>query len=550
MACRHPLNRLRPDPYDPRGSVCQDCGGAINLRLPDLKRDPTPSPTPGPRADERDVLVTEPESLSVGTLNRVVRDLRERLHLATLKAQAPTPGPDARAPEETRGEESMRLVLGALTNAVGVLLDLPVGNRYEEEALAQLKREWTRADAFLCGACAPSYEGLRRAAERVVNEYRIDLHQPEPKWSDALLEAVDDLREILSSTAPDPEATGCTFLDPYGNPCDLPGGHAGYIHSGTSADGKFKWWWTPSGSVADGKCPKCGDDIGEQLAIAYDAGAESKDAQAPGEAGHTRGRTAEPAAERGEQSAPSGVAGAPSDEGLRRAAERALEHWATASSDAETPGWWLRWNEALAALRSSLPGDPEAGDESPTDEPRCECGHARSVHTDMCDADGCLCAFFRFPPIAPGQSITDYVRRFAPPARPTIYRDSDVGAAVHRGVEAAARVLAGQGIDTRGKLDLSGEVKDEIAQILAARAEGPREEEPDLLAVLGDLWRSAPDVVWLTQHVGPDVEQREMVKAYAAAMAAAGRVLVAAGRLDAPAPAPSRGPETAPGEGT
>jgi hypothetical protein len=48
-------------------------------------------------------------------------------------------------------------------------------------------------------APTPGPDALSRAAERVVNEYRIDLHQPEPKWSDALFNAVADLREILSS---------------------------------------------------------------------------------------------------------------------------------------------------------------------------------------------------------------------------------------------------------------------------------------------------------------------------------------------------------------
>lgn len=148
---------------------------------------------------------------------------------------------------------------------------------------------------------------LLRCAEGAVSEYfgedKSGLHDQ----MKALRVAVEAASPTPGPDARAPEETtsgargGCTFLDPYGNPCDLPADHSGCIHSGTSADGKFKWWWTPSGSVADGKCPKCGDDIGEQLAIAYDAGAESKDAQAPGEAGHTRGRTAEPAAERGER---------------------------------------------------------------------------------------------------------------------------------------------------------------------------------------------------------------------------------------------------------
>ncbi len=213
---------------------------------------------------------------------------------------APTPGPDARAPEET-----MRLVLGSLTNAVGVLLDLPIGNRYEEEALAQLKREWTRADAFLCGARAPSDSGLRRAAEALLATW----DDPGPG---TLGEKMDALRSALSGA--------------------------------------------PAAKV----------------------------------------------------------------EGLRERVEALADEW---------------WRDSVR-LR-----------EGNTIRANTSHEHSMALRRALARAEG-------------------------PPAT---YRESEVGAAVHRGVEAAARVLAGQGIDTRGKLDLSGEVKDEIAQILAARAEGPRE---------------------------------------------------------------------------
>lgn len=95
-------------------------------------------------------------------------DVCQQIGLIHARSRAPTPGPDARAPEEAR---EVYRILGALTNAAGVLLNLPIGNRYEEEALARLKREWTRADAFLCAAPAPPYEGLRRAAEAIVNAW-------------------------------------------------------------------------------------------------------------------------------------------------------------------------------------------------------------------------------------------------------------------------------------------------------------------------------------------------------------------------------------------
>ena len=49
-------------------------------------------------------------------------------------------------------------------------------------------------------------DDLRRAAERVVAEFRTDLRAG--KWSDVLLEAMDDLRRALDATGADDAKEG------------------------------------------------------------------------------------------------------------------------------------------------------------------------------------------------------------------------------------------------------------------------------------------------------------------------------------------------------
>ena len=88
------------------------------------------------------------------------------------------------------------------------------------------------------------------------------------------------------------------------------------------------------------------------------------------------------------------------------------------------------------------------------------CHQQRRVHIDT--VAGLLCPTARFQAPAPRAPEA----REPEPAPAEGAQDTSMEL-IHRGVAAAARVLAGQGIDTRGKLDLPPEVVSEVGEILA-----------------------------------------------------------------------------------
>ena len=141
----------------------------------------------------------------------------------------------------------------------------------------------------------------------------------------------------------------------------------------------------------------------------------------------------------------------------------------------------------LADLRTleSAPA-PRAPEAREPEDACATCGHSADDHEPCggpCLAwprDPCRCSKFvpapreaREPEPAPAEGAQDTSMEL-----------------IHRGVAAAARVLAGQGIDTRGKLDLPPEVVSEVGEILAGSygaspASGSTEREACAIEVDG-----------------------------------------------------------------